>query len=90
MKSTATGAAGDLIEHVRFAVHHVMGKEEDENRLLFEAIHANVLRTMGDLGGRSSVIASAIQEGDLTLIGALFSLESGKVSVLEMPDRRFR
>lgn len=89
LKSSTIGAIGDLIEHVRFAVDHVLESGEDTHDLLFEAVRANVLRTMGDLVGRSSVIAKAVQDGRLSLVGALFSLESGEVSVLEVQDRRF-
>ena len=90
MESSATGAVGDLIEYVRFAVEHVLGREDETHGVLYEAVRANVLRTMGDLVGRSSVIAKAVQNGNLALVGALFSLESGEVSVLEIPDRRFK
>jgi carbonic anhydrase len=90
IESSGKGAVGDLIEHVRFAVEHVLNGQKDPYEICGEAVRANVLRTMGDLVGRSSVIARAIHEGHLILAGALFSLGSGKVSVLEIQDGRFK
>jgi len=86
--SSATDTVGDLIKHVRSAVEHVLKREKDAHEILNEAVRANVLRTMSDLVERSSVIAKAVRNGNLALVGALFSLESGEVSVLKIPDRR--
>lgn len=84
MCSEATGAAGDLIEHVRLAVAHVLVKEGAFHDILDEAIQDNILSTLKDLEERSDLIRGAVEKGDLALVGAMFSFGSGLVSILQV------
>lgn len=87
MESEASGAAGDLIEHVRLAVAHVLAKEGAFHDILHEAVQDNVLSTLNDLTERSDLIRQAVERGDLALVGAVLSLVSGVVSILEVRGR---
>jgi len=84
LQSEAGTAAGDLIRQVRLAVAHVLVKEKAFNDILHEALQENILSTMEDLVKRSGLIRRSLESGDLAIVGALFSLGTGEVSVLKV------
>jgi carbonic anhydrase len=83
LEGEADGAVGELISQIQPVVRPVMEQVERVKNTLMEAVQANVWHTMGMLVERSPVIAGAVRSGDLVLAGAVYSLTSGKVSVLE-------
>jgi len=84
LKSEAAGTDGDLIWHVRLAVAHVLVGEKAFHDVLHEAVQENILSTMKDLIDRSPLIRQRMESGDLALVGARLSLDSGEVSVLKV------
>lgn len=77
------GALGDLIKEVETAVKPVLDQMEGDKDVLHEAVCANVLHTMSKILERSPVIATAVQREDLVLQGAVYSLQTGVVTLLE-------
>lgn len=77
------GAIADVVDRIKPAVKPVLDQVEKPVDPWKEAVKANVWHAMGELVEKSSVIAKAVKNGDVSLEGALFSFESGKVSILE-------
>ena len=83
LEGEAPGAVGDLIEEIGPAVRPVLNQEEEVEDVVLEAFQANVWHTMGKFIERSPAIAEAVQNGSLVLSGAIYSLTTGKVTILE-------
>lgn len=78
----AEGALGELIRELHPAVQPVL-VQQDEGDPLVEAVRASVWYTMNKLLERSTVIAEAVREGSLLIKGAVYSLATGEVTILE-------
>jgi carbonic anhydrase len=74
---------GELIREIEPAVKPVLQQEEEVEDVVLEAVQANVWHTMGKLIERSPVIAEAVQSGSLMLTGAVYSLTTSQVAILE-------
>lgn len=74
---------GGVIAQIRPAVKPVLNQAEETRDIWTEAVRANVWNTMNALIGQSEVIRETVQNGDISLAGAIFSLSSGRVSILE-------
>jgi carbonic anhydrase len=74
---------GGVIAQIRPAVKPVLNQAEETRDIWTEAVRANVWNTMNALIGQSEVIRETVQNGDISLVGAIFSLSSGRVSILE-------
>jgi carbonic anhydrase len=83
MGSTAVGALGALIQELEPAVRPVLDQEEKVKDILHEAVHASVWFTMNRILERSQIIRDAVEEGVLLLKGAVYSLQTGEVTILE-------
>ena len=77
------GAIGELIKEIGPAVRPVLDQEEEVEDVVLEAVQANVWHTMGKLIERSPAIAEAVQNGSLVLSGAVYSLTTGEVTILD-------
>ena len=73
-----------LIERIKPAVESVKAKEKDLHgpALVAAAVTANVRQSMADLLKGSSIIRERIEKYKLTMIGAVYDLETGKVEWL--------
>ena len=83
MGSEAGGALGELIREIEPAVKPVLVPEEDVDDILHETVCASVWYTMSKILERSSVIADAVLNGELLLKGAVYSLTTSQVAILE-------
>jgi len=83
LQGDATGAIGELIKEIGPAVRPVLDQEEEVEDVELEAVQANIWHTMGKLIERSSVIAGAVQSGSLMLTGAVYSLTTGQITLLD-------
>jgi len=83
LQGEAPGAVGELIKEIGPAVRPVLDQEEEVEDVVLEAVQANVWHTMGKLIERSPVIAEAVQSGSLMLTGAVYSLTTSQVAILE-------
>lgn len=77
------GALGELVREIEPAVRPVLEQDEEVEDVMEEAVKANVWHTMNRLLERSTVIAGAVTEGRLLVKGAVYSLRTGEVALLE-------
>ena len=77
------GAVGGVIAQIRPAVDPIHNRAEKIEDIWNEAVRANVRLTMDTLIERSEVIRTKVQNGTIAHAGAIFSLSSGKVSILK-------
>jgi carbonic anhydrase len=82
LAGSAEGAIGKLIEEIAPAVRPVLEQSEKVDDVELEAIKANIWHTMGKLVQRSPIISEAVRSGDVELAGAVYSLETGSVTIL--------
>jgi carbonic anhydrase len=74
------GHLGHLVEAIRPAVEKA-GKEP--GNLLDRAVRENVIRVVGELQGSRPILAPLVQDEALLIVGAVYSLETGRVEFLE-------
>ncbi len=77
------GVLGDLIREIEPAVKPVLMQEEQIDDIMQEAVYATVWYTMARMLERSPVIAAAVRKGDLLVKGAVYSLSTNEVTILE-------
>jgi carbonic anhydrase len=79
-----------LLDQIEPAVKAVEGFEDDQknskNKEFVEAvIEKNVKLTVADVRKNSPVLAELEKAGDIKIVGALYSLQDGSVTILETP-----
>jgi carbonic anhydrase len=76
-----------IVDRVRPAVENLLenGPDEDESSLLQNGVRANVRHAVQALKNGSAIIESLLAGGDLDIVGAQYSLETGLVEILD-PD----
>jgi len=79
----AEGALAELIREIEPAVRPILCQAEEVGDVMKEAVHATVWHTMSKLLERSPLIAEAVADGRLMLKGAVYSLTTGEVTILE-------
>ncbi|HYD96997.1 MAG TPA: carbonic anhydrase [Noviherbaspirillum sp.] len=77
-----------IVERVRPAVEQLLATElrNDPEALLHHAVRANVRSTASHLRHGSEIIEQRIRSGQLLVVGAEYSLESGEVDFFDVPD----
>jgi carbonic anhydrase len=73
------GAIRDLVDNIRPAVAAAKGRRGDP---LDNAIRANVERGVERLSGLEPILAPAVKEGRVKVVGAVYDLRSGTVTAL--------
>jgi carbonic anhydrase len=71
---------GDLVDIIKPAVVAAKGKPGDK---LDNVIKANVMRGVVRLKALDPILASAVKKGDVKVVGGVYDLRSGKVTVLD-------
>lgn len=79
----AEGALGELIREIEPAVKPILEQYEDVEDVMQEAVRATIWHTMNKLLERSPLIAKAVKDGRLMLKGAVYSLTTGEVTILD-------
>ncbi|MEJ8569874.1 carbonic anhydrase [Microbaculum marinum] len=74
------GHLPQLVESIKPAV--VTAKEKSPDDLLLEATKQNVLNSVESLSTGSQILSDAIAGGKLKIVGAMYELSSGKVTML--------
>ena len=69
-----------LIDAINPAVATVKGKSGD---IIDNAVRANVLRVVDQLKSDASILANEVREGKLKIVGGVYSLDTGKVTLLD-------
>ena len=74
-----------IVDRIRPAVQSLLSTnlKDDPEALMDEAIRANVRASVAQLKSSSRILEDLIQAGRLTVVGAEYSLESGKVTFFE-------
>lgn len=74
-----------IVNRIRPTVEPLFETElrNDPGKLLEASIHANILAAMNHLMYGSQMLEHLVQQGDITIIGAEYSIESGKVTFFE-------
>ena len=75
-----------LLEKIDPAIKAVKGHEEkgrNSKNLEFvnEVVHANVVQTVADIRSRSEVLSNLEKEGKIKIVGAVYDLATGKVTL---------
>lgn len=73
-----------IVDRVRPAVEPVLAKHEmsEGEQVLHEAIRANIDRSVGRLAHGSRILEKLIDRGELMVVGAEYSVETGAVEFL--------
>ena len=81
------GNLTDLLKKIKPAIDAVEGYEGErnsKNKEFVEAvIKANVKQTVSDIRERSEVLAKMETEGKIKIVGAIYSLQDGSVTLIE-------
>lgn len=70
-----------IVDRIRPAIEPLL--EADADTPLHDAVIANVFRSVDRLQHGSTIVENLVASGDLTIIGAEYSIETGIVSFLE-------
>lgn len=73
-----------IVDRIRPAVEPLL--EENEHTSLQDAVIANVFRSVERLHHGSIIVEKLVESGDLLIVGAEYSVESGVVTFLESRD----
>jgi carbonic anhydrase len=82
-KGVASANIADIVERIRPAVQAVLRPGASRDELVAEAIRANVQMSVQQLRSGSRILQKRIAGGDLVVVGAEYSLESGEVVFLK-------
>ena len=77
-----------LLENIKPAIEKVQGfKAEERNSktkaFVAEVIEQNVRKTVADIRSRSEVLSALEKAGDLKIVGGVYSLENGTVTLID-------
>ena len=74
-----------IVNRIRPTVEPLFATElrDDPDKLLESSIHANILAATNHLMHGSQLLESLVQQGDLKIVGAEYSLETGVVKFIE-------
>lgn len=84
------GHLSALLSKTRPAVEAVPGHEDagrnSGNPAFVEAVVSeNVIRTVNDIRERSPILAGLERSGEIKIVGAVYSLQTGAVTLVETP-----
>lgn len=74
------GSIGDLVDLIKPAVVTAKGKPGNK---LDNVIKANVMRGVVRLKAQDPILAPAVKKGDVKVVGGVYDLRSGKVTMFE-------
>ena len=74
-----------IVDRVRPAIEPILEahKDSDTNTLTGAAVRANILASVERLAHGSLILEKLIEAGELTVVGAEYSIETGKVEFLD-------
>jgi len=79
-KDSLPGAINELVELIKPAVEQSKGESNDP---LAGAIHKNVQIGVEKLKGLEPILATPVKEGKLKIVGGVYDLHTGKVTLLK-------
>ncbi len=76
-----------LLDHIEPAIEKVKGHDDKRNsknkEFVAEVVESNVALTVADVRKRSKVLADLEKEGKLKIVGGVYSLHTGEVTLLK-------
>ncbi len=74
-----------IVDQIRPALEPLMDTKiaEDEEKLLSHATQANIMHSVSHLQHGSEILKDLVADKDLTIIGARYSIETGKVTFFD-------
>lgn len=79
------GNLTDLLAELKPATAGISGEKTSKNKAFVDkVIEANVKKTVSDIRSRSAVLSGLEKEGKIMIVGGIYSLETGKVTLLDM------
>ena len=83
------GLLSQLVDNIKPAADRARHEGGEEPVIIAKAIKANVWQSIGDLLRRSAVVRKEIEAGSVSVVGAIYNLETGSVEWLgEHPDQK--
>lgn len=83
-KDIATENIHDIVSRIKPHIYPIVRmKELSEDDKMTRAVEANVCASVSQLSHSSRLIEQAVNKGELTIIGAVLELSSGRVDFLE-------
>jgi carbonic anhydrase len=77
---------GSLVWRIKPAVDRMKPSHHDEKELTSASVAENVRRQIGEALVQSNVLREMNEKGELRIVGAVYDLESGKVSFLDSAE----
>ncbi|HED54709.1 MAG TPA: carbonic anhydrase [Phycisphaerales bacterium] len=72
------------LENINVDTSDIAGERSSKNKtLVASVIESNVRQTVRDIQSRSPVIADLVEQGELKVVGAIYNLDTGRVSWLD-------
>ncbi len=72
------------LENINVDTSGIAGERSSKNKtLVASVIESNVRQTVRDIQSRSPVIADLVRQGELKVVGAIYDLDTGRVSWLD-------
>lgn len=77
-----------ILDHIRPTLEPLLSaaRSQDSDGLLDEAVHANVHAAIADITALSPVLANRVKSGDVSILGATYSVQTGRVDFFNPPD----
>lgn len=84
-QATSSSNVMSIVNRIRPSIQPLFesGVHQDPDKLLTACIHANMLAATNHLRHGSQILEQLVMKGDLKIIGAKYSLETGEVTFFE-------
>jgi carbonic anhydrase len=78
-----------IVDRIRPSIETLLatGVDHDEERLIHEAVRANVRASTDHLRHGSELLEKLVRDGNLAVVGAEYSLETGEVDFFDVPPK---
>jgi carbonic anhydrase len=77
----------DLLDHIRLAVHHetetLTNRNADNKTFVNNVSRLNVIHNIEVIMRRSTILRVMVESNEVDIIGAMYSIETGKVTFLD-------
>lgn len=84
-KGKPEGNIGEIVKKITPAAQAAKKKGGTDDQILETAIKENVKNVYKDLMSKSTIIPHLIEKGELKIVGGEYSLETGKVEMIDLP-----
>ncbi len=83
------GALPELVDNIKPAAERAKAATHDEKEIIPAAIKENVWQSIGDILRRSEIVRSELAKGNVSIVGGIYDLDTGRVEWLgEHPEQK--